>query len=179
MFIMKSTSNRDDRNGSPTSGSSRTALLQPNEKVEGGTSTFLENKRSNDSGPAKTADKIRNPLGGLSKEELMADFEVFTQQKGFIDSLSDLQKGALIFRFEMLIELNEEEKECLRREKTHKWNQPFIMYFMTSESCPSILFECWGTNTTLQFFALGLPSSKEWTKLLLMVHNYTTSTSST
>ncbi|KMU84012.1 myo-inositol transporter 2 [Coccidioides immitis H538.4] len=79
--------------------------------------------------------KLRNPLSGMTKDELFRDVETFALEKGLMDVVDDLKKGALIAQdpksFELLDELSEAEKELLRREKTHKWNQPFMMYFMT------------------------------------------------
>ena len=79
----------------------------------------------------------KNPLASLSKEQLLADVEAFAQEKELEFILDDLKKGALVAQdpkaFESLDELSEEEKEWLRREKTHRWHQPFMMYFMTSK----------------------------------------------
>lgn len=78
----------------------------------------------------------KNPLAELTREELFCDVEQFAQEKGLRDILSLLKKGSLIAqdpkRFEELPELEEEEKDVLRREKTHRWRQPYMMYFMTS-----------------------------------------------
>lgn len=80
--------------------------------------------------------KQKNPLAGLTKEELMEDVEAFAREKDLEHIVDDLKKGALVAQdpkaFESLDELSEEEKEFLRRETTHKWHQPFMMYFMTS-----------------------------------------------
>ena len=80
--------------------------------------------------------KQKNPLAGFTKEELMVDVEAFAREKCLEHILDDLKKGALVAQdpkaFESLDELSEEEKELLRRETTHKWHQPFMMYFMTS-----------------------------------------------
>ena len=87
----------------------------------------------------KNVDKTqqKNPLASLSKEQLLADVEAFAQEKELEFILDDLKKGALVAQdpkaFESLDELSEEEKEWLRREKTHRWHQPFMMYFMTSK----------------------------------------------
>jgi hypothetical protein len=35
---------------------------------------------------------------------------------------------------ETLPELTEEEREALQRETTHKWSQPWMLYFMASTS---------------------------------------------
>lgn len=86
--------------------------------------------------PGKHA-KLRNPLADLSKDELFADVETFAREKGLEDILGDLKKGALVAQdpktFESLEELSESEKELLRREKTHRWSQPFMLYFMTGK----------------------------------------------
>jgi uncharacterized protein (DUF885 family) len=80
--------------------------------------------------------KQKNPLAGLTTEELFKDVERFAQEKDLEHILPDLKKGALVAqdpkRFEDLSDLTEEDKEVLRREKTHRWHQPFMMYFMTS-----------------------------------------------
>ncbi|KAB8070594.1 hypothetical protein BDV29DRAFT_160301 [Aspergillus leporis] len=82
-----------------------------------------------------TNTKLKNPLAGLSREELYLDIEEFTQEKNLGDIVELLKRGALVAQdprsFELLNELSEDEKELLRREKTHRWNQPFMMYFMT------------------------------------------------
>ncbi|KAI1930140.1 hypothetical protein LOZ58_003233 [Ophidiomyces ophidiicola] len=79
--------------------------------------------------------KLRNPLSGFSRDELFRDVEEFAEEKGLVDILDDLKKGALVAQdpksFETLEELSTEEKDILRREKTHRWHQPFMMYFMT------------------------------------------------
>ncbi|KAL4947538.1 hypothetical protein BDW69DRAFT_199579 [Aspergillus filifer] len=79
--------------------------------------------------------KLHNPLAGLSREELLADVEQFAHDKDLTDILPDLRKGAMIAQdpklFEQLDDLDEADKELLRREKTHRWHQPKMMYFMT------------------------------------------------
>lgn len=81
--------------------------------------------------------KIRNPLADFTKEELFADVESFAQEKDLMFAIEDLKKGALIAQdptsLEEFSELSEEEKESIRREKSHRWSQPFMLYFMTSK----------------------------------------------
>jgi hypothetical protein len=82
-------------------------------------------------------DKIGNPLAGFTRDQLMADVENFANQKGLMDSLDDLKKGALVAQnptnFENIPELTEADKGYLRLETTNKWKQPVMMYFMTSK----------------------------------------------
>ncbi|KAK2746205.1 hypothetical protein FQN57_003327 [Myotisia sp. PD_48] len=79
--------------------------------------------------------KIKNPLANLTREELLSDVEEFAQENNLTHILEQLKKGALVARdprsFESMDDLSDEEKEFLRREKTHRWRQPFMMYFMT------------------------------------------------
>lgn len=80
---------------------------------------------------------LRNPLAGMTKEELFNDVSVFAHEKGLEDIEEVIMRGALVAQdpkgFEKITELSEEEKEVLRREQTHRWKQPFMMYFMTSK----------------------------------------------
>ena len=80
---------------------------------------------------------LKNPLAGMSKEELIADVEEFAAERGLMDEVEYLKKGALVAQnpkqFEFIDELTEDEKETLRRETTHRWSQPWMMYFMTGE----------------------------------------------
>ncbi|TFK44551.1 hypothetical protein BDQ12DRAFT_673197 [Crucibulum laeve] len=77
--------------------------------------------------------KIQNPLHGISRNKLMAQVEAFAREQDMEDILPLLQKGALVAqnpaKFEFMEELDEEEKEVLRRETTHKWSQPRALYF--------------------------------------------------
>lgn len=85
---------------------------------------------------AALKNKLHNPLAAFSRDELFRDVEQFAHEKGLVDILPDLRKGAVIAQdpkiFESLEDLTEEDKNILRREKTHRWHQPFMMYFMTS-----------------------------------------------
>ncbi|KAI9653181.1 MAG: hypothetical protein M1831_006139 [Alyxoria varia] len=80
-------------------------------------------------------DKLRNPLAGLSRQQVLAQVEVFAEEKGLQDEIEELKKGALLAqdskRFETMRDLTEEDRVLLRREFTHRWRQPFMMYFMT------------------------------------------------
>jgi len=85
---------------------------------------------------AAASKKLRNPLAGISKEELFRDVEEFAVQKDLVDIVELLKKGALAAQspknFENITELSEEDKNFLRLEQTKRWKQPWMMYFMTS-----------------------------------------------
>ena len=80
---------------------------------------------------------LRNPLAGKSEEEVLADVDAWVEEKGLQDSREAFRKGALIARvnqredgFESMKALSEHEKDLLRHEITHRWSQPFMLYFL-------------------------------------------------
>ncbi|GLB43018.1 putative major facilitator superfamily, sugar transporter (TC 2.A.1.1) family protein [Lyophyllum shimeji] len=76
--------------------------------------------------------RIQNPLHGIPKAKLLAQVEDFAREKGMEDITPILKKGALLAQnprdFENIPELDEADKEVIRREKTHKWSQPRDLY---------------------------------------------------
>jgi hypothetical protein len=92
-----------------------------------------------ESQPVKTSEKLKNLLTGIPRDQLMQDVDTFAHEKGLVEHLEDLRKGALVAQnpkmFESMPELTGEDKSSLRLEKTNKWKQPFMMYFMTSKCC--------------------------------------------
>jgi hypothetical protein len=86
---------------------------------------------------ASVAAKLRNPLTGFTEEQVLADVETWCTDKGLTQDLDSFRKGALIARvgqrddgFEYVSILSEEEKGWLRHEATHRWSQPFMLYFL-------------------------------------------------
>lgn len=80
---------------------------------------------------------FENPIAGVPREKLFEDVAEFCKTYGLEEHLDIFQKGALISQSPAtaldLPELTEEEKEAIRREKTHKWSQPWQLYFMASK----------------------------------------------
>ncbi|KAJ7128898.1 hypothetical protein C8R43DRAFT_1090095 [Mycena crocata] len=76
--------------------------------------------------------RIQNPLYGIPHDRLLVQVEEFTREKGFDDHLVVFQKAALLAqsprKFETIAELDEADKETIRREVTHKWHQPKDLY---------------------------------------------------
>ncbi|KAJ6593680.1 putative transporter [Mycena capillaripes] len=76
--------------------------------------------------------RIQNPLHGIPHDRLFAQVEAFTREKGFDDQLLLFQKAALLAqspaKFESIPELEEADKAVIRREITHKWDQPKALY---------------------------------------------------
>ncbi|KAG2105522.1 uncharacterized protein F5147DRAFT_614836 [Suillus discolor] len=78
--------------------------------------------------------KLSNPLRGIPHDRLMADVEIFAQERGLTHLLPELKKGALIAqdptchnRSDMF---SEDDKRILTEEVTHKWRQTPMLYYM-------------------------------------------------
>ncbi|CEL10457.1 Putative Sugar porter (SP) family MFS transporter [Aspergillus calidoustus] len=118
--------------------------------------------------------KQKNPLAGLTTEELFQDVEKFAREKDLEHILPDLKKGALVAqdpkRFEDLSDLTEEDKEFLRREKTHRWHQPFMMYFMTILCAGSAIVQGMdqtAVNGAQEFYFEEFNVTNEWLRGLI------------
>ncbi|KIP02928.1 hypothetical protein PHLGIDRAFT_130455 [Phlebiopsis gigantea 11061_1 CR5-6] len=78
--------------------------------------------------------KIVNPLAGIPHDELMAQAARFARAHNLDHISEELQKGALVAQdppaFETLSQLTEEDKVFLRREVTHRWDQPWQLYYL-------------------------------------------------
>ena len=80
---------------------------------------------------------LRNPLIGMSQEDVLNDADTFVEEKGLLEYRDEFRKGALVAQvgnvedaFETIDGLTEDEKEILRKETTHRWSQPFMLYFL-------------------------------------------------
>lgn len=78
-------------------------------------------------------DRIKNPLVGIPKEQLLQDVENYANEYGLVDILPLLKKGALVAQnprnFEAIEELEEDERQALREEVTRRWKHPFLLYY--------------------------------------------------
>lgn len=86
---------------------------------------------------AAVAAKLRNPLGGMTDEEVLRDVDAFIEARNLTDKRDAFHKGALMARvqnrpagYEKIDMLSEEEKGWLRHEDAHRWSQPFQLYFL-------------------------------------------------
>jgi len=78
--------------------------------------------------------KLANPLTGIPRDQLMEDGANFAEERG-LGHLKDLfSKAALVAQdptaFESIDILSEEDKVVLRREITHRWSQPWELYYL-------------------------------------------------
>ncbi|KJA22446.1 hypothetical protein HYPSUDRAFT_67116 [Hypholoma sublateritium FD-334 SS-4] len=83
--------------------------------------------------PSNVNAKIQNPLHGIPHDELLVQVETFAKEHDMMDILHFLQKGALLAQnpagIHEIKELDDADREVIRREKTHKWSQPWALYF--------------------------------------------------
>lgn len=98
-----------------------------------------EEKRleSQNSGSDESMDinvKLANPLRQWSREDLIARAKAFAVKCEREDLQEEFAKGAIAAAYPNSYELEdyftEEDKESLRREKTHRWQQPKTLYYM-------------------------------------------------
>ncbi|KAG0653077.1 Polyol transporter [Hyphodiscus hymeniophilus] len=79
--------------------------------------------------------KIKNPLAGIPRDTLLKNVADFAQEKGLLEDLPLLQKGALVAQDPTNYEdidgehaLDDTEVEDLRNEVLHKWRHPKSLY---------------------------------------------------
>lgn len=79
---------------------------------------------------ASVAALLRNPLAGKTEEEVLSDVDAWVEEKGLVDHRETFRKGALIARvgqredgFEYVSQLSEDDKNVLRHENSHRWDQ--------------------------------------------------------
>jgi hypothetical protein len=79
--------------------------------------------------------KFENPLAGVSKAKLLHEVERFCRDYDLTGNLEIMKKGALVaqspLHFHEIEELSNEDIAILEREKSHKWNQPWMLYWLT------------------------------------------------
>ncbi|KAE8549628.1 hypothetical protein EYB25_008150 [Talaromyces marneffei] len=77
---------------------------------------------------------FENPLANVPRDQLLKEVEDFCQKYNLMDHIDDFRKGALVSQNPAaamdLTELTDEEKNILLREHTHKWHQPWQLYWL-------------------------------------------------
>lgn len=81
---------------------------------------------------------FENPLAGIPREQLFKDVADFCHKYDLMDHVETFKKGALISqdpaKATSLPELTDDERVALEREHTHKWSQPWQLYFLACMS---------------------------------------------
>jgi hypothetical protein len=77
--------------------------------------------------------RIRNPLVGVPKSELLADVEQFASDNNLMDILPLLKKGALLAQnprdLDKIDGLEDSERADILMEVSHRWRHPKMLYF--------------------------------------------------
>ncbi|KAK7707714.1 hypothetical protein SLS57_009229 [Botryosphaeria dothidea] len=81
---------------------------------------------------------FENPLANVPREQLMRDVEEFCHKFDLMDHVDLMKQGALVAQnpssYQDMPEISDEDKMYLEREKTHKWDQPWQLYWLVSMS---------------------------------------------
>jgi hypothetical protein len=125
-------------------GDRRSSLSSPDVEQREHASRFSEGNEihhGDDSSPAvgdkerlEASHKLANPLAGLTPERLGAMGEDYARRNGMNDEedVRAFRLGAMIAgnmnKFDTVQGLSERELEVLRREETHKWSNPWMLY---------------------------------------------------
>lgn len=79
---------------------------------------------------------FENPLAGVPREQLLRDVEDFCQQHDLMEHVENMKKGALAAQspwdIHNIPELTPEDVHILEHEQTHKWDQPWRLYWLVS-----------------------------------------------
>ncbi|RWA09944.1 hypothetical protein EKO27_g5159 [Xylaria grammica] len=119
--------------------------------------------------------KIRNPLAGIPREQLLSGVEDFAHENGLDDYVALLRKGALVAQDPTCFEdiqgaeaLDEAEIYALKREITHKWSVPLTLYLTIATCSIGAAVQGWdqeGSNgANLSFprqFGIGTESTRD------------------
>ena len=81
---------------------------------------------------------FENPLGGIPRDQLMADVDEFCAKYDLKNYNETFRKGALVAQnphsIQNMTELSDDDKYHLEREHTHKWSQPKTLYYLVRSS---------------------------------------------
>jgi len=83
---------------------------------------------------AELSAKLDNPLGGFSVKELSEQADEFCQLNGLTDHVEIFKKGAILAgdqqNLDRVPDITEDERRFIEYETTHRWKQPFLMYYI-------------------------------------------------
>jgi len=116
---------------------------------------------------------FENPLAGIPRDQLFKDVVEFCQKYDLMDHVETFKKGALISQdpssATSLPELSDHEREALEREHTHKWSQPWQLYFLACMWEDLAVSLTYANLLSLQQCAHSLPLYKVWMRQSITV----------
>lgn len=111
------------------SGSSEKGINSKDESLDYAHVERIRSVNLNSNGSAR----IENPLAGIPKETLFRDVDEFAREADMEELAPLIRKGALVAQdpsgIDSMEELDEDERQALHNEVTHKWRQPAALYF--------------------------------------------------
>ena len=148
------------------------------------TAKYVGTDLSGDSeAPELMSTRIRNPLEGIPREQLMRDVEAFAEYRGLQDHVDILKRGALvaqspgnIYAIDGPEKLRPDELEVLDIEAKHRWRMP-LRLFLTIATCSiGAAVQGWdqtGSNGATIFFPdyYGIGSKSNSDKLIVGLLN--------
>jgi hypothetical protein len=82
----------------------------------------------------KLSAAFENPLSGIPKAQLLEEVETFCLDNNLSEYIDAFRRGALVAQSpddtDSISELTPEDRDVLMREQTHRWNQPFMLYWL-------------------------------------------------
>jgi len=124
----------DDAVGAPKEAQLENDALSAGVGTYGGADEEHRRKQSVVAMTENVTGEIKNPLVGIPREQLLADVDDFARKYGFDPETEVplLRKGALVAQspadFENIPDLDDNDRDALRREITHRWRQPWPLY---------------------------------------------------
>jgi len=157
---------------SPTSDHTEKVAAAPLDEKKGDVS------EDSDQGPRRSSvavagNIVHNPLAKLSKEAVIADATAFAEGNGMSDKVGLFGRAALVARdpqrFEMLTELEEDERAALIYERDHKWHGSKMLWYSIGLCAVGAATQGWdqtGSNgANLSFpeeFGINGTGTDEW-----------------
>ncbi|KPM40264.1 hypothetical protein AK830_g6268 [Neonectria ditissima] len=127
--------------------------------------------------------KIKNPLEGIPRDQLMRNVESWAERKGLQEHIAVLKKGALVaqnpanaHRIDGDEKLTERELTVLEREVTHRWDMPRKLFLTIATCSIGAAVQGWdqtGSNGANLFFpdAYGIGGDTTRDRLLVGIVN--------
>ncbi|KAK9350588.1 putative facilitated glucose transporter [Lipomyces doorenjongii] len=116
---------------------------------------------------------VVNPLTRVSSEQAVADARAFAEMHGLPQHAGVFGRAALVARdparFEMVSELDDQEREALRYERDHKWHGPVMLWYSITLCAVGAATQGWdqtgsnGANLSFpQEFGIDGTGTDEW-----------------
>ncbi|KAG2111361.1 hypothetical protein DEU56DRAFT_920058 [Suillus clintonianus] len=114
------------------------------------------------------------PCAGIPHDRLMADVEIFAQERGLTHLLPELKKGALVAQdptcHDRLDVFTDEDKRILTEEVTHRWRQTPTLYYPAVQGMDEAVINGAQIIYPSQF-GIGDPTSKRDSWLVGLVNS--------